>query len=72
MKYIDANIIISKTLNILVEDEKLTSKQADFLKRILDDMYYDRKVNMRTLKHFQELYPEMFSDDTINTSKENK
>lgn len=60
MKYIDANIIISKTLNILVEDEKITNKQADFLKRILDDMYYYRKVDMRTLEHFQNLYPEMF------------
>ena len=64
MKYIDANIIISKTLNILVDDEKITSKQADFLKRILDDMFYCKKVDMRTLKHFQKLYPEMFTNDT--------
>lgn len=69
MKYIDGLLIISKTLNILVDDDKLTSKQADFFIRILDDMYYDRKINKRTIEHFQELYPEMFSSDTI---KENK
>lgn len=60
MKYLDANIIIAKTLNILVEDEKITAKQADFLKRILDDMYYNRKINNSTIEHFKDLYPEMF------------
>ena len=60
MKYNKAINIIKNVLEILVDCEKLDSKQSQFIQRLIDDSIYYGKINENTIKHFKELYPEMF------------
>lgn len=65
MKKVSAARILNEVFDSLKEYDQITETQCSFIKRILEDCLYNKnkKINKSTIKHFEDTYPELFSED---------
>lgn len=63
MKKISAIRILNEVFDSLQEYEQITETQSSFIKRILDDCMYEKKILKSTIKHFEDVYPELFKEE---------
>jgi len=71
MKYVNGVIIIKNVLESFVEYDQIPKGADQLVLRLLDDLKYDKKIQVRTLEHFKEIDEHLFEGvQKMNKEKE--